>query len=150
MTLTIEQIGILAAISSSILAIADSRRTANNTIAEHRERFAKLEVKVDTLWAFLLRRAEVEATTSRLADRNSPLQVRDSALALFAPIAPQLKAFHRSAGDGLSNADLALQIEHRFGRQITDTVCTPNGFTFGACLIVAIAVATSNSVVEVP
>lgn len=150
MTLTAEQIGIAAAFASSVVAIADSRRQAFNATAEHRERFAKLEVKVDTLWTFLLRRAEVEATTSRLADRNSPLQALDSGIALFAALAPQLQSFYRTEGTGLSNADLALQIEQRFGRQITDTICTPNSLTFGGCLIVAVAVATGNPVVELP
>lgn len=150
MTVTVEQVGIIAACVASVAAVIDGRRQAFNSISEQRERFAKLEVKVDTLWTFLLRRAEVEATTARLADRNSPLTALESSLVMFKHLAPALREFYKTQCVGLSNVDLALRLEQRFGREITDTICTPNGFTVGGCLIIAVAVATGNPVVELP
>lgn len=146
--MTIDQIGIVAAIITAIVAVADSRRQALNALSEQRERFAKIEVKVDTLWAFLLRRAEVEASTQRLADRNSPLTVRPESLQLFESLAPSLRGYYKESGQTLSTFDLALEIEKRFGRQITDSICVPNGLAFGACLLIAVAVATGNPVVN--
>ncbi len=146
--MTFDEIGIVVAIVTAILAVAENRRHSLSAAAEQRERFAKLEVKVDTLWGFLLRRAEVEATTVRLADKNSPLEVRPESLELFRNLAPALRNYYTTEGFGLTAPELALNIEEKFGREITDTISKPNDLTFGACLIVAVAVASGDNVVD--
>ena len=48
-------------------------------------RMAKLEVKVDTMWAFQMRRGAAEAVTNSIATINSPLNFHADALAALHP-----------------------------------------------------------------
>ena len=113
-------------------------------------RLERLSVKIDTLWDFQLRRGALEAMVSGVATKNSPLTVREEFLAVSKELGDPLRDFYRKiARPAMTNAELAFQIERHFGSEIVDKVCIPHGLSYGACLIIAIAVAKGDPTVDV-
>ena len=113
-------------------------------------RLERLSVKIDTLWDFQLRRGALEAMVSGVATKNSPLTVREEFLAVSKELGDPLRDFYRKIGrPAMTNAELAFQIERHFGSEIVDKVCIPHGLSYGACLIIAIAVAKGDPTVDV-
>ena len=113
-------------------------------------RLERLSVKIDTLWDFQLRRGALEPMVSGVATKNSPLTVREEFLAVSKELGDPLRDFYRKIGrPAMTNAELAFQIERHFGSEIVDKVCIPHGLSYGACLIIAIAVAKGDPTVDV-
>lgn len=68
-------------------------------------------------------------------------KVSDEAKTWLRSIAKPLKDFYLSMGRHMSEGELYLEIERRFGDEIMRKVCIPHGFNLGACLLIARAVA---------
>jgi hypothetical protein len=141
MSLSLEQVGILVAILGGLLGWLDAKYTM-------RERFAKIEVKVDTMWDFQMRRGSVEAIAKGIVKANSPLQLVPEVYSQwFKSMESDLWALY-SQSSQLSYANLLLKIERVFGDRLVREVCIPRGIQEGACLIAAAAVACKNP--EIP
>ncbi len=104
-------------------------------------RLAKLELKVDTIWEFLIRRAFSEAIQKGIATLNSPVVVTQAAKAMMDPLAFALRTFYINHGHHLTDTELMMEIERQFGDEILHKICIPNGFLAGACLVIAAQVA---------
>jgi len=76
-------IGILSGLGS-LLAVfytrSRDRAEAVDRSERNAERIARIEVKVDTLWDFQMRRAVAEAVSKGVATINSPLKVTGHAM----------------------------------------------------------------------
>jgi hypothetical protein len=111
---------------------------------------AETRLENKTLWDFQLRRGALEAIGNGVATKNSPLTVREEYLAVSKELGEPLREFYRKLGrPAMTNAELAFQIERHFGSRIVDNVCVPLGLSYGACLIIASAIAKGNAVVDV-
>jgi hypothetical protein len=111
---------------------------------------AETRLENRTLWDFQLRRGALEAIGTGVATKNSPLTVRDEYFAVSRKLGEPLRAFFLKLGrPSMANNELAFQIERHFGGEIVDKVCIPYGLSYGACLIIAIAVAKGDPVVDV-
>jgi hypothetical protein len=109
-----------------------------------------LQVKVDTMWAFQMRRAFGETVERGLGTMNSPLEIKSEAWALLEPLREALQAAWSKNGlSKLSDADALLEIETKFGPKLLSTVCLPAKLSYGACLIVALAVAKNTTRLDV-
>lgn len=104
-------------------------------------RFARMELKIDTVWDFQMRRAQSEAVNKGVATMNSPVMVSDEAKQWMAPIIGPIREFYVHLGRRMSDRDLYLEIERRFGDQILREVCIPHGLDQGACLLIAVQAA---------
>jgi hypothetical protein len=116
-------------------------------------RFAVLtaiQVKIDTIWSFQMRRAMSEVVEAGVGTKNSPLQFTDEARAAMAPIADELELFykHMPVDVKLDDSQALLEIERRFGERLLDMVCIPCKLSHGACLILAYAVAKGTDKLE--
>lgn len=113
-------------------------------------KLATIEVKVETIWSSLVRRAFSEAVNKGMGTLNSPLLLKQEALDLMAPMAKELRDFYASEGRKYVGDDeaLMLAIESKFGDKIVKEVCVPNALASHACLLIAIAVAKSTNVVD--
>ncbi len=102
-----------------------------------------ITVKVDTLWNFLMRRGIVEATQKGLGVINSPftLSTDTKEWLLNHPIVSDIKKFCGNNGKGISNVDLAVKIERKFGERIVKEICIPKNISDGACLVLALEAA---------
>jgi hypothetical protein len=103
-------------------------------------KFAQMEVKVDTLWQFQLRRGEVEAVLHGYATKNSPISVDEERVAKAFPaeLGQEIQRFFSRLGRNLTRVEMAAEIERRFGDRIVDEVCIPQGISEGVCLILAL------------
>lgn len=108
-------------------------------------RLGALEVKVETMWAFQMRRAVSETITSGLGAMNSPLHFTEEAMASLDPIRADLIHFWGGLPPGTSDAEALLAIEQRFGDELLKDVCSPCGLSHGACLLLALAIAKQSS-----
>src|ERR1022692_481781 len=100
-----------------------------------------IEVKVDTMWDFTLRRARSEAVNNGYATINSPLVFSDEARGWLEPFASLLRDLYVSMGDHVTDTDLAVEIERIFGVRLLNEICIPHHMYMGACLLLAMDVA---------
>ena len=103
-------------------------------------RFAKLEVKVDTMWAFQMRRGAAEAITHGIGKMNSPLLFNPDVLAALDPMKERLSVFAQENA-GVAEVDFFMLLEHAFGDELVTRFCIPFGVSQGACLLAAMQVA---------
>ncbi len=104
-------------------------------------RVGALELKVDTMWGFQMRRSMSEVITSGIAQMNSPLKFSEEAVARLEPIKDDLLAWYTKQPQGLGDATLMLKIEQSFGDILLKLICIPCGLSYGACLILALFMA---------
>lgn len=106
-------------------------------------RFGELETKVNTMWAFQMRRAFSEVVTSGIATVNSPLRFTEEAIKALDPIREELKALWVSLPESVrkSDVEVTLEIEKVFGERLLRMVCIPCGLSHGACLLLAMSIA---------
>lgn len=98
-------------------------------------RYGKLELKVDTLWEFQLRRGIVEGKMAEVLTQNSPVILRPALIAALESLAPELKAFYENGAYKLNEAQEAAEIERKFGARLMKEVCIPLGVLHGACIV---------------
>lgn len=132
--MTLEQVGIIVSIIIGVIGILTSIHSRVVTLA-------KIEVKVDTMWDFTLRRGWGELVEKGQARMNSPLVLNADARAWMATMSTELRAFYARLGRRMSDRELAIEIERKYGDEILKKVCIPNGISAGACLIIALEVA---------
>ena len=101
-------------------------------------KLATLQVKVDTMWAFTLRRAQSEAVITGMATVNSPIMITEDAKKLVDPILGSLVTLYRSCSPSISDQDFAIEIARNLGDRLLHEVCIPNKLSLGACLFIAI------------
>ncbi len=133
--MTTEQVGLIIAVASGVGSLF-------GWIYVGVYRVAQMQLKVDTMWEFLLRRAKVEAVQAGVGVFNSPFLITEEAKKIVAPLAPRLREFGAKIGCTMSLSELALAIERQFGEELIRDVCIPNGLHAGACLLIACAVAS--------
>ena len=97
--------------------------------------------KADVMWEFQIRRAQVELLQRGIGAMNSPINISPEARQWLADLADALRDFYNRLGRHLTDADLMMEIERRFGQEIMEKVCVPHGLFQGACLLIAMAVA---------
>ena len=99
---------------------------------------ATIQVKVDTMWEFTMRRAKAEIIAKGLGDVNSPIKLTKEAKAMISHnLATSLVQLYHEAKPN-NDVDFAILIEQKFGDILLKDVCIPHGVQMGACLILAI------------
>ncbi len=110
-------------------------------------KLAKLEVKVDTMWDFQMRRAFSEAVKTGVATMNSPLHFDQEVRENLAPIRDELQQFWKTHHT-VPMLDFIIMLETKFGDQLLKEICIPRGLSHGACLLVALAVARGVDTID--
>lgn len=134
MVVSNEWVAVIVSLVGLALAVA-------GIIGKQATRLAKLEVKVDTMWHFNLRRGLAEGMEQGVVYRNSPLKVTETARNWMASLTVDLHDFYRETGRYMKDTDLAEAIERRFGERLLHEVCLPRHIYMGACLILAMEIA---------
>lgn len=74
------------------------------------------------------------------ASHNSPILVTDEAKRWLGDLLPPLREFYAKLGHrNITETELALEVERRFGDQLMQKVCIPHGLFTGARLLIAIS-----------
>lgn len=109
-------------------------------------RISAVDEKADVTWAFIMRRAKSEAVLRGWATVNSPIQITEEAKRLVAGLIGPIRQFYAALGRRqITENELAMEIERRFGDLVLDDICIPFGMTLGACLLIVIAELKSPS-----
>jgi len=113
-------------------------------------KISRLELKVDTMWSFQMRKAFSEAVSSGAGSMNSPLHFTDEALRHLDPIKDRLVAlWNRKDRTNDSDADVILEIEREFGLTLTNLANPPYNMSNGARLLLALSVAKGDAGIKV-
>lgn len=107
-----------------------------------------IEVKVDTMWAFQMRRTMSDVVQSGLGTVNSPFRFNDEVQHALAPMKPDLIAFWATLPLDITDAAALLKIEAEFGERILRLVGMPFALTHDACLLLALTVAKQSNTIE--
>ena len=108
-----------------------------------------MNVKIDTMWNFQVRRAMSEVPDSGIGTRSSPLTFHADVRAALDPIKNELIAFNKDKLFELDDAAALLEIEREFGERLYELVCKPCSLSHGACLLLACAVARQTDKLEI-
>jgi hypothetical protein len=119
------------------------------------ERIAEISKKVDLsnpdtriIWLFHLRRAQLEANDAGYGKMESPFTFNPEEIKKMDPLREQLLEFHISEGYGLDPIAAMIKIEDRFGAELVEKVCIPNGMKNGVCLLLALCVSRGTRTVN--
>jgi len=113
------------------------------------QRLALIEDKVNTMWAFQMRRAMSEVVESGAGTKNSPLIFTEQAREAFGPFKKQLVEFYKTLPATMDDSEVLLEIERKFGDVLLDNVCIPFKLSHGACLLLAYAVARQTDTINI-
>lgn len=130
-----EQITAICALIASVLSFLGIVYLAGVKIA-------RLELQVNTIWDFLMRRALGESVQKGLGTMNSPITFNEDAKKLFNSMSSDLKNFYKTLSKNLSHSELLQRLERNFGDKILREICIPNNLTHGSCLLIALSVAS--------
>lgn len=111
-------------------------------------KITKLEVKVDTMWGMLLKRAVVEGVQLGVLGVNSPVRLINHSGAMLEVMAGELREIYEKEWKNLSEEQIALEIEKKFGDRLVKEVCIPNNISYGVCLLIATAIAKNTETLE--
>lgn len=139
---SIEHLGIIVALIASCFSLLSFAYLAGS-------RLAKLEVKVDTMWQFQLRRATARLVTSGEGTLNSPIKLNVDVKQLLGSLATDIRNYYIGLGKQMSDLQLSLLIENKFGKRIVKEFCIPKNLDQGECLIYAVAAAKDTDTVDI-
>lgn len=108
----------------------------------------QIEIKVDTMWAFQMRRTMSDAVASGLGSVNSPFKFNEDMRHALAPMKAELIEFWKTLPNGIEDSAALLKIEAQFGEQILRLVGLPFGLTHDACLLLALTIAKQSNIIE--
>lgn len=122
-------VGLTLAIGSVVLWVMNLARCVG-----------KQEIQVGTLWSVFIRDVESRAVSAGVARRKSALAVTDPETRnLFKPLVPKLREWYLREGYKLSDFELLGAVDKVFGREIIETVCTPNHKDYAMAWMLACA-----------
>lgn len=114
-------------------------------------RLTQIEVKVDTMWRFQMRRAFSETLERGIATMNSPLKFIPEAIKRLDPIRSELVGFYQNyLMKNHINSDAAIlwHLEEKFGKRLLEYACVPCALSHGSCLLLALAVARETDSID--
>src|SRR5438046_568275 len=100
--MTLHELGTLAGIVVSALSLAITIFLAG---IKNAAKIASIEVKVDTLWDFQIRRGFSEAVQKGIGTMNSPLILTEEAKSWLDCMAAELRRFYQTIGHKLNDRD---------------------------------------------
>lgn len=104
-------------------------------------KMTRLEVKVDTMWGMLLKRAVVEGVHMGMMAVNSPIRLINNSGAILEHMQDELRKFYIENCSDCSESAAALLIEKEFGSRLAKDVCIPNKISMGVCILIALSMA---------
>ena len=156
MNITGTEAGVLAAVGGFALVIfgkvfqfGKHLGTLDEKVDRLTDEVDKLRADKDAIWKALTQRGRVEGITKGLLVVNSPDVIVPEALEWFKPLETALQAFYREYGTrGLTDEQLMLEIQKRFGETIVDIICVPRRLDQLFCLRIALHVAKQAAIGE--
>jgi hypothetical protein len=141
-------IGNIITAAGLIFTLVQMRRGDAEAKEKDIERMTRIEVHVETLWDFHIRRSMVEATNKGIGTLNSPfIMNEDAAHEIGGNLKDELLAWYHDLPDkdSINERDLFIRIEGAFGDRLIRDMCIPHGIQEGTCILIAIALIKGES-----
>jgi hypothetical protein len=129
-------------------AAEDRLKTMERAILEIGRKVDLSNPDTRILWLFHMRRAELEANDAGYGKMESPFTWDSDQIRKMNPLREKLLEFHRTEGKYLDAVSAIIKIEDRFGAEIVEKVCIPNGMKNGECLLLALCVSRGTRTVN--
>lgn len=110
---------------------------------------ADVKVKAETVWDVFVKQAVNGIVSTGLGTMNSPLYINQEARGWLKPMESELRDWY-SKNKELGERDQIVGLELNFGRRLLEEVCIPNKQIYGVCLLIAFAVASDRSTLDLP
>jgi hypothetical protein len=97
-----------------------------------------LELKVNTIWDFLIRRGQVEFVNKGWGTKNSPVKLTTAIFESILPLISDIVKFYAELiknKPNITERDLFIAIESQFGDALVERICVPMNVQLGACVI---------------
>lgn len=120
----------ILSITSSIISIVGLIYLAGFKVS-------RIELKVDTMWDYLIRGAKVEGNKNGIFTVRSPAAPTTVGRDLYKDLLPELAKFYGERCLHISDMNSFLEFERKFGNILMEKICIPNNFSMGSCLIAA-------------
>lgn len=101
-------------------------------------RIGGLELKINTVWDFLMRRAEVELVNRGWGTKHSPVKLTVTVFESILPLISNIITFYAKLKEdrpNIADRDIFIAIEQRFGEQLVEQICIPMNVQLGACVV---------------
>ena len=128
-------VGLLGSVLAWLVVRLEKTTSRLERVSYHQ---GQLDTKVDTLWAFQMRRAQSEMVKIGWGEAHSPVHINATGLAAVAPFLDMFLPFYAgllASDPNISEQDMFVAFEQKFGDYILQKICIPNGLTSGSCLL---------------
>ncbi len=133
---------VLVPLAVLALSILGSIWAVTAAFARLSYRAGQIELKVETLWDFIVRRAKVEAVKMNWGTLSSPIHLNVRGLEVIQPFLDQFLPFYvdlLKRTPPATEQDMYVEFERKFGDFIMEKICIPYGVTEGACLVAIVS-----------
>src|SRR5713101_7508947 len=110
--------------------------------------WVKQKKEITQVWDFLIRRARAEMVYKGFGKITSPIQITAKAIEAVMPILSEMLPFYAALVKDkpkISEREMFVAFEEKFGDYIVEKVCIPHGLNAGACLLAIISVCKLES-----
>jgi hypothetical protein len=102
-------------------------------------RLGRYELKVDTLWKYVVEAALVDSRQKGVLVSNSPVRVSAAVNGHFGSLGGKLKEYYkRNNLSNLSDNEIVWHLYLAFDQELIDKVCLPHDLNMGQALIAAL------------
>jgi hypothetical protein len=138
--ITVTIVANLLTIIGLIISFIQIKRAENETRQKEAERLTRIEVHVETLWDFHIKRSMVEATTKGVGSMNSPFQVTPDSLTLASGLKEELLNWYKdNYPESVGDRELFIAVGRAFGERLIKEVAIPYNLQEGSCILIAMA-----------
>src|SRR5271166_3409193 len=105
-------------------------------------RLTRIELKVETMWDFLFKRALSETVAKNLASINSPFRITSEGRKNFTGIENELKEFYLINKNLFDRNDkrMFIELQNKFGNRILNEIAIPNKMIYSDCMLIAMEI----------
>lgn len=102
-------------------------------------KYARLELKTNTMWDFIMAGAKVEARLKGVIQANSPMRLSREVAHQFGELGRQIRKWYIENNlKRRSDSELSLLLVTKFGDALVEQVCLPLTINMGAALMAAV------------
>lgn len=104
-------------------------------------KYARLELKTDTMWNFIMAGAQVEARLKGVIHTNSPMRLNREVAQRFGELGRQMRKWYVENNlRRRSDSELSLLLVTKFGDSLVEQICLPLNLNMGAALMAAVQI----------
>ena len=102
-------------------------------------RFARLELKTETMWNIVILDALAEATKQGMIRRKSPFSLNGQVARAFGELEPRMRSFyHEHRLEKVSDNEVILLLAREYADELLEEVCIPLGINLRMGLLAAV------------